>query len=57
MFVARHNAVGAAFSQEKEQDRVKEAGEVLKEILDAPDKGIRRTCWIRRSALLSIRRS
>jgi lipid-binding SYLF domain-containing protein len=29
-----------ALSQEKEQDRVKEAGEVLKEILDAPDKGI-----------------
>ncbi|WP_245632373.1 lipid-binding SYLF domain-containing protein [Edaphobacter aggregans] len=29
-----------AFAQEKEEDRVKEAGEVLKEVLQAPDKGI-----------------
>ena len=33
----------------KEQERVKEAGEVLKEILNIPDD-IPRTCWIRPSA-------
>ena len=31
---------GPAFAQEKEEDRVKEAGQVLRDILESPDKGI-----------------